>query len=104
MEEKNGYYASREENALAIAQPEKDLENGIDDVADQLSPRATSMSSLSWFVLCSSMLLVEVQAALDSTITADLQPTIIDTFGEISKFPWINVTYSLGLAGLCLLW
>ena len=50
------------------------------------------------------MLIAELQAALDSTMTADLQPAIIDTFGDISKFPWINVTYNLGLGGSCLLW
>lgn len=62
------------------------------------------MSSFRWTVLCFSMLVAEIQAALDSTITADLQPTIIDSLGEISKFPWINVTYALGLGGSCLLW
>ncbi|KAL6714356.1 hypothetical protein ACLMJK_007779 [Lecanora helva] len=62
------------------------------------------MSRVRWVVLCLSMLLAELQAALDSTITADLQPAIIDTFGEISKFPWVNVTYSLGLGGSCLYW
>ena len=104
MENDGHHHASKEKETLSTVQPERDLENGHKDSTEQLSPRGTSMSSLTWFILCSSMLLAEVQAALDSTITADLQPTILNEFGEVSKFPWINVTYALGLGGLCLLW
>lgn len=101
MEDGVGRHASKEERISSSAQDEKDHEESD---SDQLSPRRASLSPLCWVILCSSMLLAEMQAALDSTITADLQPTIIDTFGEISKFPWINVTYSLGMGGSCLLW
>ena len=95
---------SHEKDTLPPACERKDPENGLGYDVDQSPPRSRSMSSLAWFVLCSSMLLTELQAALDSTITADLQPSVIEAFGEIQKFPWINVTYSLGLGGSCLLW
>ncbi|KAL9612603.1 MAG: hypothetical protein Q9167_002809 [Letrouitia subvulpina] len=88
---------------LPLAQDEKTAEDGDVSNSDRQSPRAASLSSFSWIVLCSSLLLAELQAALDSTMTANLQPIVIDTFGEISKFPWINVTYSLGMGGSCLL-
>lgn len=94
----------RTEYMLSSAQDEKDHEDGVEDSSDHRSSKSKSLSSLRWVVLCSSLLLAELQAALDSTITADLQPSIIDTFGEISKFPWINVTYSLGMGGSCLFW
>ena len=71
---------------------------------EQPAERSASLSSVGWVILCSSMLLAEVQAAIDSTMTANLQPTVIHAFGEISKFPWINVSYSLGLSGSCLVW
>ena len=79
-------------------------EQGVEMQIEEVNPRSTVMSPCRWAVLCFSMLIAMIQAALDSTITADLQPTIIDSLGEISKFPWINVTYSLGLGGSCLLW
>jgi len=103
MEDGVGHHASKKEG-ISSSQDEKDHKVGVKNDSDQRSPRSASMSSLRWVVLCSSMLLAEMQAALDSTITADLQPTIINTFGEISKLPWINVTYSLGMGGSCLLW
>lgn len=104
MEDGVAHHASKDEPISSSAQGEEDHENGVEDDSDQRFPRSAPLSPLCWFILCSSMLLAEMQAALDSTITADLQPTIVDTFGEISKLPWINVTYSLGLGGSCLLW
>ncbi len=104
MEAGIGHHASSKEATSSSAHDEKVYEDGVRDDSGRPSPRSASLSSLRWVILCSSMLLAEMQAALDSTITADLQPTIIDTFGEISKFPWINVTYSLGMGGSCLLW
>ena len=104
MEDGVSHHASKEEGISPSADDEKDHGGGLQIESDQQSPRSTSLSSFGWVVLCSSMLIAELQAALDSTITADLQPTIIGTFGEISKFPWINVTYSLGMGGSCLLW
>ncbi|MCJ1371953.1 hypothetical protein MMC20_003173 [Loxospora ochrophaea] len=83
---------------------EKYHEDCTENTSDQRSPRSASLSSLRWLLLCSSMFLVEMQAALDSTITANLQPAIINTLGEISKFSWINITYNLGMGGSCLLW
>lgn len=104
MEDGMGQYASKEKDILSSGQDEEIHEDRVEDGSDQWSPRRGYLTSLSWVVLCSSLLLAEMQAALDTTMTANLQPTIINTFGEIAKFPWINVTYSLGMGGTCLLW
>ena len=50
------------------------------------------------------MLVAETQTAYDTTVAANLQPTIIAALKEVSKFPWINVTYSLANGSSCLLW
>ena len=104
MEDGVGQYASKERDILSSAQDEGTPEDTVENGSDQWSSRSASLTTLSWVVVCSSLLLAGMQAALDTTITANLQPTIINTFGEIAKFPWINVTYSLGMGGTCLLW
>ncbi|KAK9421201.1 putative Major facilitator superfamily (MFS) profile domain-containing protein [Seiridium unicorne] len=38
--------------------------------------------------------------AIDGTIVADIQPSIIDTFGEVEKLPWIGVALSLGTVSI----
>ena len=103
MEAAVGRYAFNEKDILSPAQDERFHEDGIENESDQRSPRNASLASFSWVILCSSLLLAEMQAALDTTMTANLQPTITNTFEQISKFPWVNVTYSLGMGGTCLL-
>lgn len=94
-----------EEKAISSRPPEEDrFEDGIEDASEMHPPGKRSLSPLWWIILCSSLLVAEMQASLETTMTADLQLTIINTFGEISKFPWINVTYSLALGSSCLFW
>ena len=62
------------------------------------------LKRLPWILLSGSMLLAEMQSALDSTLTANLQPDIVRDLGQISKFPWINVAFSLASASSCLTW
>lgn len=95
---------SLEESSASSTPNEKSRVGNARVDFDHCNPRTGLLSRVRWVILCASLLLVEVQAALDSTITADLQPAIIDALGEIAKFPWINVSYSLGLGGSCLLW
>ena len=104
MEDGVGQFTSKEEAMLSLAQDEKIHEDTVENGEDESSPRSAFLTSLSWVVLCSSLLLAEMQAALDTTMTANLQPSIINTFDEVSKLPWINVTSSLGMGGTCLLW
>ena len=103
IENEHDHQAFEKNGMSSPSEGEKNQNDGEGNDSDR-PPRSASMSTLCWVVLCSSMLVAMLQAALDSTITANLQPTIIETFGEIAKFPWINVTYSLGLGGSCLFW
>ncbi|KAI9716993.1 MAG: hypothetical protein M1828_007458 [Chrysothrix sp. TS-e1954] len=75
--------------------------HGGQDAGNSLSRH---MGRLSWVTLCSAILLAVLQTALDVTMTANLQPAIFDTLGDIEKFTWINVAYSLANAGSSLLW
>ena len=104
MEDDVGQDAPEAKDLSHLAQDGIIPEHAIDNESDNHSPLSASLTSFSWIILCCSLLLAEMQAALDTTMTANLQPTIIDTFEEISKFPWINVTYSLGMGSTCLLW
>ncbi len=87
MEDDVGQYASKENDIFPSAHVEKIDEDGVENDSDERSPRSASLTSFSWVILCSSLLLAEMQAALDTTVTANLQPTIINTFEQISKFP-----------------
>lgn len=104
MEQNVGLNASQEKETSSQAPDGSHHQVGVDDVSDSDPPKKASLSRIWWSILCFSMLVAEMQASLETTMTADLQATVIHTFGEVSKFPWINVTYSLALGASCLLW
>ncbi|KAL8886629.1 MAG: hypothetical protein Q9192_006450 [Flavoplaca navasiana] len=104
MEPDVGPNASQEKGSSSQIPHEYSQRIDIEDISNLDVPKKASLSRIWWSILCFSLLLAEMQASLETTMTADLQATIIHTFGDISKFPWINVTYSLALGGSCLLW
>lgn len=42
--------------------------------------------------------------ALDNTIVADVQPAIINEFGDLTMLPWLSVAFLLGAASTLLVW
>ena len=62
------------------------------------------MRAWQWILLSGGVLFATILLALDNTVVANLQPQIVEALGEISKFPWINVNYSLGAVATGLLW
>ncbi|KAI9046258.1 uncharacterized protein KD926_004096 [Aspergillus affinis] len=67
-------------------------------------PQSRQLKSISWLLLVSSLLAALFLFALDNTIVANVQPSIIDTLGHIEKLPWISVSFSLGAVATNLPW
>ncbi|KAI1771731.1 major facilitator superfamily domain-containing protein [Hypoxylon cercidicola] len=55
-----------------------------------------TLRGLKWFLAYSSLLSTVLFYAFEATITADIQPSIIETFGEPEKLPWIGIALFLG--------
>ncbi|KAH6638613.1 major facilitator superfamily domain-containing protein [Truncatella angustata] len=49
-----------------------------------------------WFLVYSSLLSTVLFYALEATVVANIQPSIIETFGEEEKLPWIGIGVFLG--------
>ncbi|RJE26387.1 Major Facilitator Superfamily [Aspergillus sclerotialis] len=49
-----------------------------------------------WAIAYASMVSTTFLFALDNTIVADIQPSILDEFNQISLLPWIGVGFALG--------
>ena len=71
-------------------------------LVEESHPR--EMKPWQWILLSGSVFFATTLLALDNTVVADLQPQIVEAFGEYSKFPWINLNYSLGAVVSGLLW
>lgn len=59
--------------------------------------RARTLKPVSWFFVVLSLLAALFLFALDNTIVADVQPSIVATLGEIEKLPWISVAFALAV-------
>ncbi|KAK2596506.1 hypothetical protein N8I77_013393 [Diaporthe amygdali] len=58
------------------------------------SPR--TVTGLKWFFAYSSILSTVLLFALDGTIVADIQPSIVEAFNNVDLLPWIGVAFTLG--------
>lgn len=88
--------------------PKQTLHHGVIEPTEEIVPvqdiPPRDMRTWQWILLSGGVLFATILLALDNTIVANLQPQIVEAFGEISKFPWINLNYSLGAVASGLLW
>ena len=62
------------------------------------------MKSSVWILLLTAILSSHFLYALDNTVVADVQPSIILDLGEIEKLPWIAVSFQFAAAAVTLVW
>ncbi|KAI8631875.1 putative MFS drug efflux transporter [Xylariaceae sp. FL1651] len=63
-----------------------------------------SVSGFGWVLVVSSILSTIFLFALDNTVTANVQPVIVEEFHQVNLLPWISVAYLLGSAAVNLFW
>lgn len=57
-----------------------------------------------WAIVVLSILSSTFLFSLDNTIVANVQPKILEDFGNIEKLPWVSVAFSLGAICVSLIW
>ncbi|MCJ1307876.1 hypothetical protein MMC25_001524 [Agyrium rufum] len=70
----------------------------------QGSASARSLHGVKWVIAVTAVLSTTMLFSLDNTIVADVQPSIIDSVGEVSKLSWLGTAYALGSAASILPW
>ena len=70
--------------------------------AEEASPR--DVHGIKWVFAVTSVLISTFLFALDNTIVADIQPAIVDRFGEVSKISWLAVAFLVAAIGTNLFW
>ena len=81
--------------------PSSETEKAIIESSDA-PPRP--VRGLPWAFLCTAVFSAQFLFALDNTVVADVQSSIVDDLGEIQKLPWIVVAFELGAVSANLLW
>ena len=78
------------------------VENGPEATEPLASPR--SVKGILWALVVVAILSSTFLFALDNTVVADVQPTIVRQFGAVNKLTWLSVGYLLGSTTTNLLW
>lgn len=70
--------------------------------APEPSPR--NVHGIKWALAVFSILVSTFLFALDNTIVADIQPAIVNRFGEVGKLSWLAVAFLISAIGTNLFW
>ncbi|KAK9772341.1 putative Major facilitator superfamily (MFS) profile domain-containing protein [Seiridium cardinale] len=77
------------------------LSDRAEPVAETKTDTDTASShGFKWWFAYASVLSTVLLFAIDGTIVADIQPSIVDSLGEVDKLPWIGVAISLGTVAI----
>lgn len=86
------------------------IQNPVDTETEQkpnqsLPPsQPRKITGWAWAVLVTGLVMANLLISMDNTIVADIQAPIIAELGEINKFPWISVGFTLGAASANIFW
>ncbi|EEP76519.1 predicted protein [Uncinocarpus reesii 1704] len=81
--------------------PNGNLENGVEPAENDKEESPRQLHGIKWAIAYISMLSTTFLFALDNTVVADIQPAILEDFGEIELLPWIGTGFALG--SMCIL-
>ena len=79
-----------------------EAEKGVTPADPEKPPR--DIHGIKWGFAVFSVLASTFLFALDNTIVADIQPAIIERFGDVNKLPWLAVAFLVAAAGTNLVW
>ena len=65
-------------------------------------PEARTIRGFRWLLACVALFSANFLYGLDTTIAADIQAAVAQTFDEISKLGWLGIGFTLGSVALIL--
>ena len=70
---------------------------------DQPEP-VRKTTGIKWILVVLSILSSTFLFALDNTVVADVEPKIVDRFGQIQKLPWLPIAFLVTCVSTNLVW
>lgn len=96
---------------ISEAQVEQGLRGGAPDPekngdapqnASALDDDVRKIKGFKWAVICVALYLSALMYGLDTTIAADVQGAVIETFGHVSQLAWVGAAFPLGSVAVIL--
>ena len=63
---------------------------------DHVLPGVRTITGFKWFLACLAMFSANLLYGLDTTIAADIQASVAETFDDISRLGWLGIGFTLG--------
>lgn len=99
---------SSENTSVTASEKIPHHEHNASEAELQLDPapnaHTRTITGFKWALVVCAILSSTFLFSLDMSIVADIQPKIIETFGQIEKLPWLSVAFALGTAATSLIW
>lgn len=84
-------------------EPNGDVVNEKAAPGDQPGP-VRRITGIKWVLVVISILSSTFLFALDNTVVADIEPKIVDRFGQIQKLPWLPNAFLVANVSTNLIW
>ena len=91
-------------NASTQLKPGSDTASYSEPDGDNQPGQVRAVTGFKWFMTVSSILSSTFLYALDQTVVADVEPKIVERFGEIQKLPWLPIAFLLAAVSTNLIW
>lgn len=59
-------------------------------------------TGIKWILACAAIYITAFLFGLDTTIAADVQASVIETFGNVSQLSWVGAGFPLGSVSVIL--
>ncbi|KAI0136894.1 major facilitator superfamily domain-containing protein [Xylariales sp. AK1849] len=78
------------------------VQDGTQNNASAIDDNVRKITGLRWVLVCAALYFSALMYGLDTTIAADVQGAVIQTFDEISQLAWIGAGFPLGSVAVIL--
>lgn len=65
-------------------------------VREPQEPQERSIRGIRWFLVCVAIFSANILYGLDTTIVADIQGAVSETYGNVAQLGWLGVGFTLG--------
>ncbi|KAI1141437.1 putative efflux pump antibiotic resistance protein [Hypoxylon sp. FL0543] len=89
-----------------VSQKEKATDNDTQLLASdsEATKVKREVTGIRWFIVVVAVLSSTFLYALDNTVTANVRPSIVETFGRTDVLTWLSVSYPMGEVGSNPVW
>ncbi|OJD15549.1 hypothetical protein AJ78_04206 [Emergomyces pasteurianus Ep9510] len=83
-------------------QPKNEKVGALGDTESPPDDDVRKITGFHWIILCTSLYLSALMYGLDTTIAADVQGAVIETFHDVDQLAWIGAGFPLGSVSVIL--